>query len=157
MEARNKPMRKMLLAAVATAPLLALGACAGEGVFEDTAAADTAIGTEAEVAAVDAGPGWGMYDADRNRMLTRTEYGAIGDDFARIDEDASGIIEEDEYANWAETNWGPEYETESAGLFDAWDDNDDLGLTEDEWGDEEEFFLWDDDRSGVLETDEGWL
>lgn len=145
-------MRKMLLTAVAAAPLIALGACAGP--FEETAAVETPAATT-EATGRDAA--WSFWDTDRDGVLTRDEYDVIGTDFTRVDADASGVIEEDEYGAWATETWGAEDDAQAAGLFDEWDDDDDLALTEDEWADDEAFFLWDEDASGALEDDEGWL
>jgi hypothetical protein len=136
-------MRKILMTAVAAAPLFALSACAG-----DAGPYDSAYGPGDR--------GWFAYDADRDGVVNEQEYAAIGDDFDTIDADDSGYIDEREYGMWSNEVWENDYGgQQSATLFDEWDENDDFGLTEDEWADDDSFMEWDEDDNGVLEDDEG--
>ncbi len=101
---------------------------------------------------------YGTWDANDDGILSQDEYGAIGDSFGEYDANGDGFVNEEEYAGFADAGWGEENE-QTAGLFNEWDDNEDNQLSEDEWGDEEEFAGWDENQSAALESEEeeGWF
>ncbi|EKV31763.1 hypothetical protein C882_3514 [Caenispirillum salinarum AK4] len=141
----------------AAAIALAVGLTPLAASAQDTAN-EEAVNNEVDTIGVRTEADYGTLDANEDRMLDRDEYAAVGGTFGDYDRDQSGTLDEEEFTAWGEETWGDEYnEEQTAGLFEEWDDDADAQLTEDEFGDEEEFIEWDEDQSGALEEDEGWF
>ncbi|WP_404383935.1 hypothetical protein [Caenispirillum salinarum] len=141
----------------AAAIALAVGLTPLAASAQDTAN-EEAVNNEVDTIGVRTEADYGNLDANEDRMLDRDEYAAVGGTFTNYDRDQSGALDEEEFTAWGEETWGDDYnEEQTAGLFKEWDDDADAQLTEDEFGDEEEFAEWDENQSGALEEDEGWF
>ena len=96
-------------------------------------------------------------DSDQNNQISEDEWTAFGDEsFDEVDADDSGAIDENEFNDYSETNWGgaPGGGDDDGPLWGLLDVNDDAEVTEDEWFSEDTFAELDDDESGALDDDE---
>lgn len=96
-------------------------------------------------------------DADQNAEIGEDEWSTYGDEtFGEADADASGYVDENEYNDYAQTNWGgePGGGDDDGPLWGMFDVNDDAQVTEDEWFTEDAFSNLDDDESGTLDENE---
>lgn len=96
-------------------------------------------------------------DADGNNQISGDEWSTFGDEsFGEVDADQSGYVDEDEFNDWSETNWGgiPGGGDDDGPLFGLLDVNDDQQVAEDEWFTEDQFATLDDNNDDVLSEEE---
>ena len=96
-------------------------------------------------------------DTDQNDEVSGEEWSVFGDNtFGDADADDSGYLDENEYNDYAQTNWGgePGGGDDDGPLWGLFDVNDDSQVTEDEWFAEDSFTSLDDDESGILDGTE---
>jgi hypothetical protein len=96
-------------------------------------------------------------DADENNEITQDEWTGYGEEtFGEADADASGFLDENEYNDWSESNFGgePGGGDDDGPLWGLLDTNDDAQVAEDEWFSDDVYGELDDDDSGGLGEEE---